>query len=362
MGDIVIVKPGQKIPVDGVVVEGHSSVDESMVTGESIPVEKSKNDKVIGATINKTGYFRFRAERVGSETMLSQIIKLVEGAQASKAPIQQLADRVSAYFVPAVMAIAIGAALFWFFSGQSFLFSLTIFISVLVIACPCALGLATPTAVMVGTGKGAEHGILIKSAAALQKAQEINIVVFDKTGTLTKGKPEVTDVIALGRMDKKEVLRHAAIAEKRSEHPLGEAIVGKAKEQGLQVANAESFNSITGKGVEAIFGAKRSLLGNRKLMAERKISIESAEDSLDTLESQGKTAMVVAVNGKAAGIVAVADTLKDYSKEAVAALHAMGKSVAMITGDNKRTAEAIASQAGIDTVIADVLPEGKERK
>tara|TARA_Y100000310_G_C20674121_1_gene811938 strand:+ start:563 stop:2806 length:2244 start_codon:yes stop_codon:yes gene_type:complete len=358
VGDIVIVKPGQKIPVDGKIVSGHSSVDESMITGESIPVEKIVGDTVIGATLNKTGSFKFKAEKVGKDTALSQIIKLVEDAQASKAPIQDLADKISNYFVPTVMGIAIIAALAWFFVGQGFLFSLAIFITVLIIACPCAMGLATPTAVMVGTGKGAEQGILIKSAASLQKAQEINTVVFDKTGTLTKGEPEVTDIFTES-LSKKEVLMYAAVAEKRSEHPLGESIVNKAKQQKIVLKDPAKFNSITGKGVEASLEGKNILLGNRALMKERNISVEKFEPKLAEFESDGKTAMLVAVNKTAVGIVAVADTLKEYSKEAVTALHQMGKQVVMITGDNKRTGEAIARQVGIDKVLAEVLPEDK---
>lgn len=362
IGDIVVVKPGQKIPVDGTVIAGHSSVDESMITGESIPVEKALNDKVIGATINKTGYFKFKAEKIGAETMLAQIIKLVEDAQASKAPIQHLADKISAYFVPTVIIIAFVAAGLWLATGQGFLFALTVFISVLIIACPCAMGLATPTAVMVGTGLGAENGILIKSAAALQKANEIDTVVFDKTGTLTAGKPIVTDIVSVGSIKERDVLFYAAIAEKRSEHPLGEAIVNKAMEEKLRLPDADSFNSITGKGVEAKFRGKRILFGNNKLMRERKISIAGIQARLESLESEGKTAMVIALDGNAMGIVAVADTLKEHSREAVAALRAMGKTVAMITGDNARTAAAIAKQAGIDTVLAEVLPADKEKE
>jgi len=362
IGDIVVVKPGQKIPVDGTVIAGHSSVDESMITGESIPVEKAVKDKVIGATINKTGFFKFKAEKIGAETMLAQIIKLVEDAQSSKAPIQHLADKISAYFVPTVIIIAFVAAGLWLATGQGFLFALTVFISVLIIACPCAMGLATPTAVMVGTGLGAENGILIKSAAALQKASEIDTVVFDKTGTLTAGKPIVTDIVSAGSIKQRDVLFYAAIAEKRSEHPLGEAIVNKAMEEKLRLPEADSFNSITGKGVEAKFRGKRILLGNNKLMRERKISIAAVQARLESLESEGKTAMVVALDGNAIGIVAVADTLKEHSREAVAALRSMGKTVAMITGDNARTAAAIAKQAGIDTVLAEVLPADKEKE
>ncbi|MHC4792109.1 MAG: heavy metal translocating P-type ATPase, partial [Planctomycetota bacterium] len=362
IGDIVIVKPGQKIPVDGTIIEGHSSVDESMITGESIPVEKSKGDTVIGATINKTGSFKFKAEKVGSETALAQIVKLVEEAQATKAPIQDLADKISAYFVPAVIVIAIASALFWFAIGQGFLFVLSIFITVLIIACPCAMGLATPTAVMVGTGKGAENGILIKSAGALQTAHEINAVVFDKTGTITKGEPQVTDIVTKDTASENDVLRFAAIAEKRSEHPLGEAIVNGAKARKITVSEPNSFNSVTGKGVQAKFEGKEILLGNRLLMKDKKTEIGGLEADLQRLEEEGKTAMIVALNGKAIVIVAVADTLKEYSKEAVNALHKMEKSIVMITGDNKRTGQAIAKQVGIDLVLAEVLPEDKAKE
>jgi len=362
-GDIVIVKPGQKIPVDGKLVEGHSSVDESMVTGESIPAEKNIGDTVIGATINTTGSFKLRAEKVGEETALAQIIKLVEEAQGSKAPIQELADKISGFFVPIVIAVAILSGLFWFFiAGQPFLLAFTIFIAVLVIACPCAVGLATPTAVMVGTGLGAENGILIKSAAALQKAHEVDIIVFDKTGTLTKGKPELTDVIALKGFSEKEALEAAAAIENKSEHPLGEAIVKGAKNKGIKFDSVEKFNAISGKGIEATYNKKQIILGNRKLFAEKKISTDAYEMQLRALEEQGKTAMLVAIGGKAAGIIAVADTLKENSAQAISALKAMGKQTLMITGDNERTAKAIAKQVGIDNVLADVLPEEKEKE
>ncbi|MBU1026661.1 MAG: copper-translocating P-type ATPase, partial [Candidatus Margulisbacteria bacterium] len=356
VGDIVVVKPGGKIPVDGTVIEGHSSVDESMVTGESIPVEKKAGDKVIGATINKTGAFKFKAEKIGKDTFLAQVVRLVEEAQGSKAPVEELADKISAIFVPAVVVIAVLAFIVWLLTGQTFIFSLTIFITVLIIACPCALGLATPTAVMVGTGLGAEHGILIKSAEALQTASQLKTIVFDKTGTLTKGEPEVTDIIA---KDEKELLFDAAAAEKRSEHPLAEAIVKKAKAEGLQVPEPERFNSVSGKGVEAKLKGATILLGNRILMREKNISFTQQEDKINQLESQGKTVMLVAKNKSLLGLIAVADTLKKYSKEAVAELHRMGREVVMITGDNKRTGEAIAKQVGIDRVLAEVLPQDK---
>ena len=358
VGDIVLVKPGQKIPVDGVIVDGHSSVDESMISGESIPVEKLKGSKVIGATINKTGSFRFKATNVGSETALAQIIKMVEEAQGSKAPIQKLADTISAYFVPVVVSIAIISGIIWYFFN-GFAFALSIFVAVLIIACPCALGLATPTAIMVGTGKGAENGILFKNAESLQTAQKINSVVFDKTGTLTKGKPTVTDIVVLSEFPEEDLLLYAAIAEKNSEHPLGEAIVNAAKEKKLKLADPDKFNSITGKGIEVTHKNLKIDLGNRKLMEEKKIDYSAASKDLDRLENEGKTAMLIAINKKLVGIVAVADTLKEYSKEAISVLSKMNVESIMITGDNKRTAEAIAKQIGITRVLAEVLPKDK---
>ncbi|MBI2141968.1 heavy metal translocating P-type ATPase [Candidatus Woesearchaeota archaeon] len=360
-GDIVIVKPGQKIPVDGVIVDGHSSVDESMVTGESIPVEKAKGGKVIGATINRTGSFRFKATKVGRDTVLAQIVRLVEEAQSSKAPIQRLVDRVSAYFVPAVAVIAVIAAILWYAVGFGFVFALTIFIAVLIIACPCAMGLATPTAIMVGTGLGAQHGILFKNAEALQNAHKAEVIVFDKTGTLTKGKAEVTDVAAVG-MGEKEVLKLSAIAEKRSEHPLGEAILSAARKQRIDVPDAAAFSSVTGKGVRASYQGKKLLLGNRKLMSDERVPLIVVEKRVEELEHQGKTVIILAVNHRVAGLVAVADTLKENAREAVEKLHGMGKEVVMITGDNKRTAAAIAAQAGIRKLLAEVLPEEKEKE
>lgn len=362
VGDLVIVKPGQKIPVDGTIVEGHSSVDESMITGESIPVEKNKKDKVIGATINKNGSFTFKAEKVGAETALAQIIKLVEEAQGSKAPIQKLADKISAIFVPTIVSLAVISFLVWYFLGFGISFALTTFVAVLIIACPCALGLATPTAIMVGTGKGAENGILIKSAEALQKAQSVNTVVFDKTGTLTKGKPEVTEVFALNGFSEKEALKYAAIAEKRSEHPLGEAIIREADNRKITIANPDSFKAITGKGLEAKAKGKTIYLGNRKLMDERKIPTKSIEDTLQKLENEGKTAMILAVDKKIAGIIAVADMLKENSAKAVELLKKLGLEVIMITGDNTRTGQAIAKQVGIKNVLAEVLPEDKAKE
>jgi len=362
VGDVVLVKPGQKIPVDGTVIIGHSSVDESMISGESIPVEKTKASKVIGATINKTGSFRFKAEKVGKDTALAQIIKLVEEAQGSKAPIQQLADKISSYFVPIVVGIAVISSLLWFFLGFGFAFALTIFVAVLIIACPCALGLATPTAIMVGTGKGAENGILYKSAESLQTTHKLNTVVFDKTGTLTKGKPEVTDVFSIEKGKENDLLKYGAIAEKDSEHPLGEAIVKGAKARKINIPDPRSFNSITGKGIVAEFNNKIIFLGNRSLFKDKKLDIKPIETKLQEYENQGKTAMIVALNKKVSGIIAVADTLKEYSKEAVEELHKLGIEVAMITGDNKRTGEAIAKQVGIDIVLAEVLPEDKAKE
>lgn len=358
-GDIVAVKPGEKIPVDGIIVEGRTSVDESMLTGESIPVEKNVNDKVIGASINKNGFIKFRATKVGKDTALAQIIKLVENAQGSKAPIAKMADVISGYFVPVVIVLALIAAASWYISGETGVFSLTIFISVLVIACPCALGLATPTAIMVGTGKGAEYGVLIKSGAALETAHKIQTIVFDKTGTITEGKPKVTDVITANDISIDKLLELAASAEKGSEHPLGEAIVRGAEERKLELRKVDEFKAIPGHGIEVLIEGSTILLGNRKLMEERNISLENLEETSHKLAEEGKTPMYVTIENKLAGIIAVADTVKDSSKKAIEKLHRMGIQVAMITGDNKRTAEAIAKQVGIDIVLAEVLPEDK---
>lgn len=359
VGDIIVVKPGERLPVDGEVVEGMTSIDESMLTGESMPVEKTKGHKVIGASINKSGYIRYKATRVGKDTALAQIIKLVEDAQGSKAPIAKLADIISGYFVPVVMVIAIVSAIAWYVSGETPVFALTIFISILVIACPCALGLATPTAIMVGTGKGAEYGVLIKSGVALETAHKIKTIVFDKTGTITEGKPKVTDVIITGIIDESSLLQLAASAEKGSEHPLGEAIVKGAEERGLEFKKLDSFKAIPGHGIEVSIEDKKMLLGNKKLMVENNIPLDEIEETSHRLASEGKTPMYVTVNGKLAGIVAVADTVKESSKKAIEKLHAMGIEVAMITGDNKRTAEAIAKQVGIEVILAEVLPQDK---
>jgi len=357
--DIIVVKPGEKMPVDGEVIEGTTSVDESMLTGESIPVEKNKGDNVIGASINKNGTIKYRATKVGKDTALAQIIKLVEDAQGSKAPIAKLADVISGYFVPIVISLAVISGLAWFVSGETGVFALTIFISVLVIACPCALGLATPTAIMVGTGKGAEYGVLIKSGVALETAHKIKTIVFDKTGTITEGKPKVTDIVTANNTDRDYLLQIAASAEKGSEHPLGEAIVKAAEEKGLEFKKLDFFRAIPGHGIEVKIDDRDVLLGNRKLMTESNVHLEDLEETSDKLAGDGKTPMYIAVDGKMAGIIAVADTVKENSKKAIEKLHQMGIEVAMITGDNKRTAAAIAKQVGIDRILAEVLPQDK---
>jgi Cu+-exporting ATPase len=363
-GDLVLVRPGEKIPVDGTIREGKSAVDESMITGESIPVEKTEGDEVIGATMNKTGSFKFEATKVGKDTALAQIIKLVQEAQGSKAPIQRLADVIAGYFVPIVISIAIATFVIWFNFGPSpaLTFALLNFVAVMIIACPCALGLATPTAIMVGTGKGAEHGVLIKGGESLEMAHKLTTIVFDKTGTLTKGQPEVTDVILAHDFTRKEVLQHAASAEKGSEHPLGEAIVREASREKIELSPVRDFNAIAGYGIEAKIKDHHVILGNLKLMRDRKTDLGSLESESDRLANDGKTPMYLAIDGKAAGIVAVADTLKEDSKEAVANLHKLGLEAVMLTGDNQRTAQAIARHVGIDRVLSDVLPEDKVRE
>ncbi|HEX9093034.1 MAG TPA: copper-translocating P-type ATPase, partial [Coriobacteriia bacterium] len=372
-GDVVVVRPGDKVPVDGIIIEGRSSVDESMLTGESIPVEKNAGDTVIGATMNKLGSFKFRATKVGKDTALAQIVKLVEDAQASKAPVQRFADRISAVFVPAVVAVAFVTFFVWLFAvpnfvDASFYAYATPFVkallagtAVIVIACPCALGLATPTAIMVGTGKGAENGILIKSGDALETAYKIKAIVFDKTGTLTHGKPVVTEFEPFGSFDRLESFRLAAALERSSEHPLAEAIVDYALDNDMVMADVEGFTAVPGHGVEGVVSGRRVALGNRKLMAREGVDVTAYEARIERLESEGKTVMLTAIDGAAAGLIAVADTLKDNSKEAVARLTKMGVAVYMITGDNRRTAEAIAAQAGIEpaNVLAEVLPEHK---
>lgn len=359
IGDIVVVRPGEKVPVDGEIIEGRSAVDESMLTGESIPVEKNPGDTVIGATINKTGSFKFRATKVGRDTVLSQIVRMVEEAQGSKAPVQKLADKISGVFVPVVMVIALISLLLWWLVAKDLNAGIINAVAVLVIACPCALGLATPTSVMVGTGKGAENGILIKGGEYLQRAHEIDALILDKTGTITKGKPELTDVISTGSLSEEEVLRFAAITERGSEHPLGEAIVKGARERGIELSEASEFEAVPGHGVAAVIEGKRILLGNRRLMQREGVSLGDAEQVLSRLETEGKTAMLMAVEGSLAGVLAVADTLKENSKKAVEELKSMGIDIYMITGDNKTTAEAIARQVGIDNVLAEVLPEHK---
>lgn len=381
--DLILVRPGESVPVDGIVKEGYSAVDESMLTGESLPVEKKTGDNVIGGTLNKTGAFKFNATRVGKDTALAQIIKLVEDAQASKAPIQKLADWVAGHFILGVHILAVAVFVFWFFIGfqlffdpnSSFIFSpyklgaigvfgfsLLLSVTVLVISCPCAVGLATPSAIMAGTGKAAEHGVLFKAAEAIENASKLQTIVFDKTGTLTKGEPSVTDVIETPNFKfqtSNTVLRLAGIAEKNSEHPLGEAIVRGAQARGLALVDAESFNSIPGQGVEAKVESLNVLLGNRKLMHERSVDIGGLVKEAERLEGDGKTVMFVAIDGQAAGLIAVADTLKEYAADAIRHLHRLGIETAMITGDNRRTAEAIARQVGIDRVLAEVLPQDK---
>jgi Cu+-exporting ATPase len=362
VGDIVIVRPGEKIPVDGKVTEGNSSIDESMLTGESLPVEKKPGDQCIGATINKFGTFKFEATKVGKDTALSQIVKMVEDAQGSKAPIQKIADQVSGIFVPVVVGIALLTFLIWFLATGDFTKAIVSAVAVLVIACPCALGLATPTAIMVGTGKGAENGILIKGGEHLETAYKLNAVVLDKTGTITKGQPEVTDVITLGEMDKNEVLRLAAIAEKKSEHPLGAAIYENGKKEYGVVPDPDSFEAIPGRGIKTIIEKKTIYVGTRKLMLEQSMDMASIENILTGLENEGKTAMLMAADNKLEAIIAVADTLKESSGEAIKDLQSMGIEVYMITGDNKRTANAIAKQVGIENVLAEVLPENKAQE
>ncbi|PIZ00558.1 hypothetical protein COY62_01950 [bacterium (Candidatus Howlettbacteria) CG_4_10_14_0_8_um_filter_40_9] len=389
VGDIVVVRPGEKIPVDGLIIEGKSAIDESMITGESIPVDKKEGDEVIGATINKTGSFKFRATKVGSETALAQIIELVKEAQGSKAPIQKLADQVTAYFVPVVMVVAIMTFTVWYIFGPSpaITFALLNFVGVLIIACPCALGLATPTAIMVGTGKGAENGILIKSGETLEIALKINTVVFDKTGTLTKGEPDVTDIVSVTESPisnsqfpnksqnsklsngQSEILYYAGSAEKGSEHPLGEAVVRYAKDKNVKLSDHISFDASVGHGIMANIQSNNGkgktvevLIGNKRMMDNNKIDIGSIQKEVNKLQSEGKTAVFVAIDKKLAGIIGIADTLKENSKAAIELLHKEGLKVAMITGDNGKTAEAIAKIVGIDKVLAEVLPEDKEKE
>jgi Cu+-exporting ATPase len=362
-GDLLIIRPGERVSVDGVVIEGASSVDESAITGESIPVDKSSGNEVIGATINQSGLLKVRATKVGQDTVLSQIITLVENARIGKAPMQKMVDQVAKYFVPAVIAVAVGVGLGWYFAGEAGLtYSLLAFVSVIIIACPCALGIATPAALMMGAGKGAENGILFKSGEYLEIARKVNTVVFDKTGTLTEGKPSVTDVVDVSGIGEDELLRLAAIAESGSEHPLGQAVVRKARERGLPVSNPESFEAVSGHGLRATYGSHTILIGNRKLMHENNITVNAEVDSrLGQMEHQGKTATLVSIDGRLSGIIAMADTVKEGAKEAIDLLqHRVGIEVIMLTGDNERTARAIASKLGIKRVIAQVLPQEKE--
>lgn len=359
IGDIILVKPGQRIPVDGKVIEGYSSIDESMVTGESMPVEKTLNDTVIGGTINKAGSFKFKATKVGRETTLAQIIKLVEEAQGSKAPVQELADRIAGVFVPTVLAIAcIAFFSWWILLGKGFVFGLTVFITVLIIACPCSLGLATPTAVMVGTGIAAENGIIIKNATSLQVARQIQVIIFDKTGTLTVGKPKVTHVVSFTEGEA-EVLRLAASLERKSEHPLAEAIVSYSRLKAIGLTEPQGFESLPGKGLTGKMDNTELLLGNRKLMQERSIDIQVAASDLVRLEDEARTVMILAKNNKLIGLIAVRDELKEFARESIEKLKAISKGVMMITGDNRRTAEVIAQDAGIDKVLAEVSPVDK---
>lgn len=363
-GDTIIVRPGEKIPVDGVITEGMSAVDESMLTGESLPVDKKAGDSVIGATINKFGTFKFSATKVGRDTALAQIIRVVEAAQGSKAPIQRFADIVSGYFVPTVVAIAAVTFLAWYFilDPGNFSRALINFTAVMVIACPCALGLATPTSIMVGTGKGAENGILIKGAEHLENTHKLTAIVLDKTGTITKGEPEVTDIIAVSTMTEAELLQLAAAAEKNSEHPLGQAVVNYGKNTGIKLEEPEQFASIPGHGVEAVVKGRQLLIGTRKLMTERNVAYEEHGEVMNKLEAQGKTVMLMAVDGLLTALLAVADTVKETSAQAVAELQKMGLEVWMITGDNERTARYIAAQVGIEHVLPEVLPEHKADK
>jgi len=364
IGDQVLVRPGEKVPVDGTMVDGYSTLDESMLTGESIPVDKMAGDEVFGATLNKTGSFTFRATRVGKETMLAQIIRLVEEAQGSKAPIQRLADYVASIFVPAVLGIALLTFMVWALLGPppALTFALLNLVAVLIIACPCALGLATPTAIMVGTGKGAEHGVLFKNAASLETMHKLHAIILDKTGTLTQGKPAVTDVIAHDGFEEDQLLRLAASAERGSEHPLGEAIVEAARSHTVSLEDASDFAAVPGHGIRAKVEQQDVLIGNHKLMQDEGVPFGKLDEMAERLAAAGKTPMFVAINGRGAGIIAVADTLKPDAKAAIEALHGLGIDVMMLTGDNRRTAAAIGQQLGIDHVLAEVLPQAKAQQ
>ena len=363
VGDILVIRPGERIPTDGVIIEGSSSIDESAITGESIPVDKSKGEEVIGATINKSGLLKVKATKVGQDTVLSQIITLVEEARTGKAQMQKLVDQVAKYFVPAIVITAVGVGLGWFFIGSiGFTFSLLAFVSVMIIACPCALGIATPAALMMGTGKAAENGILFKGGEYLEIANKVNTIVFDKTGTLTEGRPSAIDIIDLSTIGEKELLRLASIAESGSEHPLGQAIVRKAKEEGMAIiANTDSFEAISGLGLRAIYEGRTILVGTRKLMEQASMSVpENVDSTLKEFENQGKTAVLISIDGNLSGIITLADTIKENAREAIDSLKSMGKEVIMLTGDNERTANYIASRLGIERVIAQVLPQQKE--
>ena len=361
-GDIFIVKPGEKIAVDGTVIEGYSSVDQSMITGESIPVSKKIGEEVIGATINKSGLLKIKATKVGEATTLSQIVKMVQEAIASRAPMQKLADSVSSYFVPVVILISVLSFAFWYFiAGLHFPMAMTMLISVLIIACPCALGIATPSAIMIGAGKGAQNGILVKSGEFLERTYKITSIIFDKTGTLTKGEPSVIDIVGVSSTEK-NVLEIAATAEKGSEHPLGQAIIKKAEETKLKIPKGESYQTVAGKGIKSSYNNDTILVGNRLFMKDYKLPTENIENQIQKLENEGKTAVIVAYGKKIIGLIAIADTLKEFSREAVAELEKMGKEVWMITGDNERTAKAIAKQLGIENVMAEVLPQDKAKK
>jgi Cu+-exporting ATPase len=362
LGDLVVVRPGERLPVDGIVVEGRSAVDESMLTGESLPVDKGPGDEVVGATINEQGLLKFEATRVGAQTALAQIIRLVEEAQGSKAPIQRLADRISGVFVPVVIGLALATFLGWFLiGGVGFTQSMIYMVAVLVIACPCALGLATPTAIMVGTGKGAEHGILFKNSEALERAHEMRAVVLDKTGTITRGEPSVTDVDVAGGdgQARQSLLQLAASAELGSEHPIGKAIVRAAQQEGLELSDPEGFEAVAGQGIAATVGGKQVLVGSERLLQDRGVNLNGLDAALARLEDEAKTAMLVAADGEALGLVAVADTVKEGSTEAIQQMEEIGLSVVMITGDNQRTAEAIGKQVGLQRVVARVLPGDK---
>lgn len=361
VGDVVVVKPGEKVPVDGIVTEGESSVDEKVVTGESMPVGKKPGDEVIGATVNSYGLLKFEAEKVGKDTLLHQVIKMVEEAQASRAPIQRLADKITEYFVPGVIIIAVLAFVLWFgVLGYEFRAALLIGVAVLIISCPCAMGLATPTAIMVGTGKGAENGVLIKGGGALEKPYKVNAIIFDKTGTLTKGEPAVTDIVVYDK-DEKEILTIAASAERGSEHPLAQAVVKKAKEDGLQVPEPKDFKAHSGMGVSSEYEGKQVLIGNEMFFKEQGIDVSGFEGDVERLSNEAKTVVHVAYDGKIIGLLALADTLKEHSKEAIKMLKEMGMEIIMITGDNEKTAEAIGAKIGIDRVMAKVLPQDKAK-